>query len=248
MNVGTRKELKTAIRKKRVTVNGEIVRDAAMMLDGSEEVRFDGNIIAYRQNEYYMMNKPAGVLSTTKDIRRPTVLDLMDTQRRKDLFPAGRLDIDTEGLLLITNDGELTHRLLAPRFHVDKIYYVVVLGKLSPADVRAFSEGLKYDEALVAAPAGLKILPAPEKPYVCSDSNGISKTIAPDKYSLAEITIHEGKFHQIKKMFRAVGKEVLCLRRIAMGPLLLDPALQPGEYRPLAANEIQALKALSSAY
>lgn len=246
MNVGTRKELKTAIRKKRVTVNGEIVRDAGMIVDGSKEVRFDGKIIAYRQFEYYMMNKPAGVLSTTEDSHRTTVLDLMDTERRKDLFPAGRLDIDTEGLLLITNDGSLAHRLLTPRFHVNKIYYAVVLGKLTTEDVRAFANGLEFDKDLTAAPADLKILSAPDAPFAYTDSETTQQVIAPEKYSLAEITIHEGKFHQIKKMFAAVGKEVLCLKRISMGPLKLDPSLAPGEYRPLTEEEVLALKNLSA--
>lgn len=241
MNVGTRKELKVAIRKKRVTVNGEIVRDAAMNLNGDEEVRFDGELISYQAYEYYMLNKPEGVLSTTEDRRRTTVLDLLDERRRKDLFPVGRLDIDTEGLLLITNDGELAHRLLAPKFHVDKVYYAEIAGKVTEADVKAFARGLKFDEDLTAAPADLKILPPSREQYEYLDEEGLPHVLEPDEYSLVEVTIHEGKFHQVKKMFEAVGKEVLYLKRIAMGPLTLDENLSAGEYRPLTEEEIKSL-------
>lgn len=244
MNVGTRKELKIAIRKKRVTVNGEIVRDAAMNLKGDEEVCFDGERIAYQEYEYYMMNKPAGVLSSTEDKRRTTVIDLIDQRRRKDLFPVGRLDIDTEGLLLITNDGELAHRLLSPKFHVDKVYYAEIKGEVAKKDVRAFAKGLKFDQDLVAAPADLKILPSKGEQYEYLDEEGMPCVLEPGEYSLVEVTIREGKFHQIKKMFEAVGKKVLYLKRLSMGPLVLDDLLETGEYRPLTQEEIDRLKKL----
>lgn len=227
MNVGTRKEVKTAIRKKRVTVNGEIIRDAALNVTGDEDVRVDGEQILYRPYEYYMMNKPAGVLSTTEDRHRTTVIDLMDARRRKDLFPVGRLDLDTEGLLLITNDGELAHRLLAPKFHVDKTYYAEIEGNVTQEDVRAFAKGLQYDTDLVASPADLELLPSMEETNV---------------HTRVRVTIREGKFHQIKKMFEAVGKRVLYLKRISMGPLILDDSLEPGEYRPLTEEEMEALR------
>ncbi len=224
MRVGTRSELKKAIRKGSVTVDGAPVRDPGFALSGNETVTFNGEIIGYETKEYYMMNKPSGVISASEDKRQETVLDLLDDRRRKDLFPVGRLDKDTVGLLLITNDGEMTHRLLAPKHHVDKTYIARVTGCVTEGDVKAFAEGIRFDTDLVAEPAVLEVLAASEEE------------------SEVRVTIHEGKFHQIKKMFLAVDKEVVYLKRISMGPLQLDPDLEEGEYRRLTEDELSALK------
>ena len=228
MGIGSRSELKRSIRKGLVTVNGQVQKDPGADVDTTSEISFDGNPVLYQSFEYYMMNKPAGVISASEDKRQKTVLDLMDSRKRKDLFPAGRLDRDTEGLLLITNDGQLAHRLLSPKHHVDKCYFVRVSGALGEEDVQRFADGIPYDEALTAMPAKLRIL-----------ESGTD-------FSTAETTIQEGKFHQIKKMFAALGngREVVYLKRLSMGPLTLDPDLAPGEYRALTEEELAALKSL----
>ena len=228
MGVGSRSELKRSIRKGLVTVNGQVQKDPGADVDTTSEISFDGNPVLYQSFEYYMMNKPAGVISASEDKRQKTVLDLMDSRKRKDLFPAGRLDRDTEGLLLITNDGQLAHRLLSPKHHVDKCYFVRVSGALGEEDVQRFADGIPYDEALTAMPAKLRIL-----------ESGTD-------FSTAETTIQEGKFHQIKKMFAALGsgREVVYLKRLSMGPLTLDLNLAPGEYRALTEEELAALKSL----
>ena len=228
MGVGSRSELKRSIRKGLVTVDGQVQKDPGADVDTTSEISFDGNPVLYQSFEYYMMNKPAGVISASEDKRQKTVLDLMDSRKRKDLFPAGRLDRDTEGLLLITNDGQLAHRLLSPKHHVDKCYFVRVSGALGEEDVQRFADGIPYDEALTAMPAKLRIL-----------ESGTD-------FSTAETTIQEGKFHQIKKMFAALGngREVVYLKRLSMGPLTLDPDLAPGEYRALTEEELAALKSL----
>ena len=170
-----------------------------------------------------MLNKPGGVITATNDKRQQTVLDLIVDKERKDLFPVGRLDKDTEGLLLITNDGELAHRLLSPKKHVAKTYYATVEGKVTEEDTALFKAGLPIDETWTALPAELKILRS-------------------DTISEVEITIYEGKFHQIKRMFEAVDKKVLTLKRLSMGTLKLDIQLAPGGYRPLTEQEIRELR------
>jgi 16S rRNA pseudouridine516 synthase len=185
-----------------------------------DEIRMDGERIAYEQFVYYLMNKPAGVISATEDTRDRTVLDLLEGQQRKDLFPVGRLDRDTEGLLLITNDGELAHRLLSPRNHVDKVYFARLDAPVGETERRLFAEGLKVDETLTAMPAVLEILESGNE---------------------VKVTIREGKFHQIKRMFAAVGREVLYLKRLSMGPLALDGSLPPGAYRRLTEEEESAI-------
>ena len=220
---GTRSELKKAVRKGAVKVDGVPVKDPGYQLSGNETVTFSGKPVSFEKTVYYLMNKPAGVVSATRDTKEKTVIDLLGENGRPDLFPAGRLDKDTEGLLLITNDGELAHRLLSPRHHVDKNYYVKVQGLLTEEDCRAFAEGLKVSDDFTAMPAELVILQAGE-------------------ISEAEVTIREGKFHQVKRMFHAVGKEVLYLKRLSMGTLKLDEALKPGEFRPLTKEELDGLK------
>lgn len=241
MGAGTRSEIKKAIRAGRVTVNGVKASDPAahvrtagtgerkkagdtpMPEPEADEVCLDGVRIAYEQYVYYMMNKPAGVISATEDPGQRTVLDLMDGQLRKGLFPVGRLDRDTEGLLLITNDGELAHRLLSPKHHVDKVYFARLDGPVGEAERRMFAEGLKVDETLTAMPALLEI---------------------PEAADEVKVTIREGKYHQIKRMFEAVGREVLYLKRLSMGPLALDESLPAGAYRRLTEQEESAIISL----
>lgn len=225
MNLGTRKELKRAIRDGRVLVGGVCEKDAGRNVTESDEVVLDGARVSYHVHEYWMMNKPAGVLTATMDRKQKTVLDLLPEDRRKDLFPVGRLDRDTTGLLLLTNDGQLAHRLLAPKSHVDKVYRVLVRGILTGEDQKAFASGIRIGEDLVCLPAELVIL----------------RTDAAAETTQALVTIREGKFHQIKKMMAACGKEVLALKRLSMGPLALDPALAEGETRPLTEEETAAL-------
>ena len=220
MGAGTRKEIGKAVRAGRVTVNGQTVKNAAMQVTAEDEVSMDGVSVEYEEYVYYMLNKPAGVISATEDARERTVLDLISERQRKGLFPVGRLDRDTEGLLLITNDGGLAHRLLSPRHHVDKVYYARLDGPVGEAEKALFAQGLIVDETLTALPAELEILePATE----------------------VRVTIREGKFHQVKRMFEAVGREVLYLKRLSMGPLALDESLPKGDYRRLTAEEESAI-------
>lgn len=224
----SRTQAREAAKRGRILVNGVPVRRTEeKIFPGTDRVSVDGEEILYTAQEYYMLNKPAGVVSATEDERYPTVLDLIGEKKRKDLFPVGRLDLDTEGLLLITNDGELSHRLLSPRRHVDKTYYVEVKGCATEVTKRAFLEGVDIgtvEEPLVTMPADLEILEAGQD------------------LSRVRLTIREGKFHQVKRMFQAQDMEVLYLKRESMGPLRLDESLAPGEYRPLAEEEIKRLK------
>lgn len=230
MKVGTRSEIKEYIRRRRVCVDGAVVAAPEFKLEPSgHRVTFDGRPVNYVSLEYYMLNKPAGVLSATSDKRGKTVVDLIDSAR-KDLFPVGRLDRDTEGLLLITNDGPLAHELLSPKKHVDKTYYAKVAGVVDAQQISAFAAGLVVDEELTAMPAKLERL---GEPVHSADGSVFSEVY---------VTVCEGKFHQIKRMFAAVGGEVLYLKRLSMGPLQLDETLAPGEYRPLTAAETALLK------
>jgi len=180
--------------------------------------------------EYYMLNKPQGVVSATEDHKYKTVIDLIDGKNRKDLFPVGRLDIDTEGLLLITNDGPLAHRLLTPKKHVDKIYYAVCDGHVRDSAVSQFADGIELPDGLKCLPASLEILTRKEE-----EGKSISEV---------NLTIREGKFHQVKRMMEAVGCPVMFLKRLTMGPLTLDESLKPGEYRPLTSEELEWLNDL----
>lgn len=224
MKQGSRSEVKKIIKSGRVTVDGQTVREPEKKFDPEcSEISVDGQTVAYASFEYFMLNKPQGVVSATEDRRFQTVVDLIDTAKRRDLFPAGRLDIDTEGLLLITNDGKLAHQLLSPKKHVDKVYFARVEGIL-PKDVKEqFAKGLTLDGDLKTLPAQLEILQ--EGPV-----------------SEVRLTIREGKFHQVKRMFEAVECRVVYLKRLSMGSLVLDEALAPGEYRRLTGEEIRALK------
>lgn len=223
MQVGSRRECKAYIRNGRVKVKNMVVTDPNIKVNEEDLISFDDNIVSYEKYSYYMLNKPSGVVSATRDNVSETVLDLIIENKHKDLFPVGRLDKDTEGLLLITNDGELAHRLLSPKKYVDKVYYAKVQGIVNEEDKEAFSKGVIIGDGYTTLPASLNIITSSE-------------------VSEVELTIHEGKFHQVKKMFEAIGKEVVYLKRLSMGSLILDSKLKPGEYRFLTEDEIKKLK------
>jgi 16S rRNA pseudouridine516 synthase len=227
MDLGSRKEVKTFIKKGLVSVNGEVVKsDKFQVKEMIDEVLFDGELITYQKDFYYLLNKPDGVISATIDDYDETVLDLFDDEAyREDLFPVGRLDKDTEGLLVITNDGALAHRLLSPKRHVEKEYYAEVAGIMTEADVQQFTEGIPLDGEM-CLPAKLMIDSVDE----------VNET------SVIRLILHEGKFHQAKRMVQFVGKEVIYLKRIRMGNLSLDESLSLGEYRVLTAEELQLLE------
>jgi 16S rRNA pseudouridine516 synthase len=217
----TRKEVKDLLKKGLVTVNDEVVKKPETKVEpDSDKIICDGKEVSYCPLVYYMFHKPAGCVSATQDNHDKTVLDFFTaSERKKDLFPVGRLDKDTEGLLLITNDGELAHRLLSPKKHVDKTYYVEIDKPITNNDATQLTEGIDIGEKNKTLPATLEKL---------SD------------YSYY-ITIQEGKFHQIKRMFQAVGSEVTYLKRLRMGTLNLDTNLAPGTYRPLSEEEVYGL-------
>ena len=225
LGCGTRGEVRDALRAGRVTLDGSPERDGGRRIDAQCAcVTFDGEALAYKPHRHLMMNKPAGVLTAARDARQPTVLDLLaPLYRACGCMPVGRLDKDTEGLLLFTSDGELAHRLLAPKRHVDKVYLACVDGPLGEADVQAFSEGLQLSD-FCAMPARLEILRS-----------------APDGAE-AQVTVQEGKFHQVKRMFAARGVQVTHLKRLSVGPVPLDPALAPGACRELTDAELAALE------
>ena len=216
----SRREAKLLARQGRILVDGRVVRDTAEKVDPEgAEIAVDGEILTYRRYTWVMLHKPAGYLSATEDGRGATVLDLLpEDLRRRELFPVGRLDKDTEGLLLLTNDGQQAHNLLSPRHHVKKVYYVRTQGCLGPEDCDAFAEGMTLADGLQCLPAGLEILSAGEE-------------------SEALVTLWEGKFHQIKRMLAQRCKPVIYLKRLQMGNLTLDPALAPGEFRFLTEQE-----------
>ena len=231
IGAATRSEAKKLAKEGRVFVNGRPVFDAAEKVDpGRDAVTVDGERLEYREHLYLMMNKPAGVITATEDARERTVLDLLDDRTRaRRPFPVGRLDKDTEGLLILTTDGALAHRLLSPRRHVPKTYAALVEGAVTNDDVRAFGAGVRLDDGYVTMPAELAIL-------------AVNET-ADGAFSEVELTIREGKFHQVKRMFRAVGKRIVRLKRIRMGPLALDPSLAPGDWRELTDAEARKLLA-----
>lgn len=236
MKPGSRSQLKELIRSGQVSVNGSIVKSPEQKVDETKDlIRVQGEELTYRKYVYYMLNKPAGVVSATRDNVSRTVLDLLkSTDRRLDLFPVGRLDKDTEGLLLLTNDGELAHRLLSPKKHVDKTYHVTAAQPLSAEDIRRLEEGVDIGEERPTRPATVQPFP-PEDETKQADF--------PENASGNEIllTIHEGKFHQVKRMLAAVGNSVTALKRVSFAGLLLDPSLQPGAYRELTMQEVALL-------
>ncbi|MFP5114589.1 16S rRNA pseudouridine(516) synthase [Bacillaceae bacterium C204] len=225
LGYGSRKEVKQLLKGSAVKVDDVVVKDAKQHVDPSKQtVTLNGEIIEYKEFIYLMMNKPQGVLSATEDTNTETVIDLLELEDQVyEPFPVGRLDKDTEGLLLITNDGQLAHRLLSPKKHVPKTYFAVIDGEVTEEDIEAFANGVTLDDGYETKPGELKIL-----------KSGIRSDI--------ELTITEGKFHQVKRMFEAVGKRVVYLQRISMGPLPLDETLELGEYRELTDEEVELLR------
>ena len=223
----SRKEVKNLIRHGQVLVDGLPAAGPEEKADPeAAEIVVNGERLTYQRYTWIMLNKPAGYLSATEDGRGKTVLDLLAQElRRQGLFPVGRLDKDTEGLLLLTNEGGLAHDLLSPRHHVDKVYYARVAGHLTEEDCQAFAAGMTLDDGLVCQSAVLEILSAGEE-------------------SEAHVTLREGKVHQVKRMLAYRGKPVLYLERVKMGNLTLDPDLPRGEYRFLTAEEVENLRSL----
>jgi len=224
--VGSRTEVKNLLKAGRVTVNGKKERSEKWKINKKkDEIRFDGQVLEYEEFVYYMMNKPQGVISATEDSKHRTVLDLLDDiARTKEVFPVGRLDIDTHGLLLLTNDGQLAHALLSPKRHVDKTYLAHVEGIMTQEDVETFVKGIPLKD-FTCQPAKLEIV------SVDSVKN----------QSLVRVTIAEGKFHQVKRMVAYCGKEVVDLQRLTMGTLVLDENLEQGEWRRLTKEELEVL-------
>lgn len=224
--VGSRTEVKNFLKAGRVMVNGKKEKSAKLQInEETDEICFDGQKLDYEEFVYYMMNKPQGVISATEDPKYKTVLDLLDDlARSKEVFPVGRLDIDTHGLLLLTNDGQLAHALLSPKRHVDKIYLARVDGIMTQEDVETFAQGI------------------PLKDFTCQPA--ILEFVSIDReknQSLVRVTIAEGKFHQVKRMVAYCGKEVVDLQRLTMGTLTLDEGLKRGEWRRLTKEELEAL-------
>ena len=212
----------------RVTVNGKKEKSAKLQInEEKDEIRFDGQVLEYEEFVYYMMNKPQGVISATEDTKHRTVLDLLDDYANaKEVFRVGRLDIDTHGLLLLTNDGQLAHALLSPKRHVDKTYLAQVEGIMTQEDVETFAKGI------------------PLKDFTCQPARLELVSVDPEKnQSLVRVTIAEGKFHQVKRMIAYCGKEVVDLQRLTMGTLVLDENLKRGEWRRLTKEELEELLA-----
>lgn len=223
MGVGTRSEVKSFLKKGLVTVNGEIIKKPEIKIDENQDkICYLGQALTYEAVQYFLLNKPAGCVTATKDNLSETVMSFLPDNRRDDLFPVGRLDKDTEGLLLITNDGQLAHELLSPRKHVDKTYFATIEGEVKEEHKQLFLEGLDIGDEDLTMPAKLKIISSGE-------------------ISEIELTIQEGRFHQVKRMFEAIGTKVTYLKRISMGPLSLGQ-LQPGEVRTLTEEELEQLR------
>lgn len=230
MQVGSRSDVKKMIRKGLVSVDGEIIKSPECKVNtDTSVVTANGKTVGYATFEYYMLNKPAGVVSATEDKHDTTVVELIKDKLRKDLFPVGRLDKDTEGLLLITNDGVLAHNLLAPGKHVDKTYLAKIDGVVTKDDIDTFAKGIDigtFDEPEMTLPAKLVI------DEIDEEAN----------QSTIQLTIQEGKYHQVKRMFAKIGKPVTYLKRLSMGALKLDEGLALGEYRKLTGEELHLLR------
>ena len=225
--LGSRSQVKDVLKKGLVLVNGRAEKSPKTQInETADEVVVSGQKLTYEKFVYYLLNKPKGYISATEDERHKTVLDLLDeTARQKEVFPVGRLDIDTHGLLLLTNNGKLAHAMLSPKKHVEKIYRAKVAGLMNRSDVERFARGIELKD-FTCHPAQLKIVELDEEKEI----------------SLVEITLAEGKFHQVKRMVAACGKEVTDLQRLSMGPLQLDPELALGEWRRLTEEEMKSLE------
>ncbi len=221
MEVGSRSQVKTLVKKGLICVNDEVCKDVEQKIDeNTDKITYMGQLLYYQEYQYYMLHKPQGVVTATEDRQDKTVMDLLEDVRKKDLFPVGRLDKDTEGLLLITNDGALAHSLLSPKKHVDKTYRVRCQDAVTVTDAQKLERGVDIGDDKPTLPAKVELL---------------------DEKELL-LTIHEGRFHQVKRMLQAVGNEVVYLKREAFGGLKLDEKLKLGQYRELSAQEIEALK------
>ena len=260
MRVGSRSEVKQYIRKGQVMVNGSVIKKPEYkLLKDTDTVMVNGQTIGYVANEYIMLNKPAGIVSATVDSMHQTVVDFVSDRARKDLFPVGRLDIDTEGLLLLTNDGALSHALLSPKKHVEKTYFVIVSGEVTEEEVKQLCQGVdigtkEQEEWTKSAKLqGLAVMETER--FFRDEIEGIDQRVKrfvknrfleaqgqEEKISFLTLTITEGKYHQVKRMFQACSHTVWYLKRIRMGELFLDPSLLPGEYRLLTKEEIELLK------
>ena len=224
LGYGSRAELKVYCKKGMVKVNDKVISNPGTQVDTDvDKIEFNNEVVNYREFVYIMMNKPDGYLSATFDKRDPIVLDLIDSSYLAfEPFPVGRLDKDTEGLLVLTNDGQLAHRVLSPKKHVPKTYYAKIEGRVTE-EIKAFEAGVTLDDGYETMPAQLKILESGEQSEI-------------------ELTIHEGKFHQVKRMFESVGKKVVYLKRLSMGKLMLDENLGLGEYRELTDEEVKLIE------
>ena len=219
-NLGTRSQVKEYLKSGVVTVNGEIVKKADFSIDENrDEICFKGKKIEYKKYIYIILNKPGEIVTATRDKKQETVMDLIKPLPAKDLFPVGRLDKDTTGLLLITNDGALSHRLLSPKYHVDKTYLVGTLHSLSKSDLEALEAGVDIGDEEITLPAKTELI---------------------DEKSLL-LTIHEGRYHQVKRMLEAVGNEVVTLKRVSFGDLALPEDLEEGKWRELTEDELQKI-------
>ncbi|MFA7572611.1 MAG: pseudouridine synthase [Lutispora sp.] len=227
MGFGSRKEVKKLIKSGAVQIDGNITTDAESKVDPEKQaIKVNGTLINYRKYVYLIMNKPQGVITATEDSRSSTVLDLIDEEYLCfDISPVGRLDKNTEGLLILTNDGEMNHSLTSPKKGVDKVYYAEVSGRVNSKDIKLFKRGITLKDGYKALPADLEII----------EESDISKI---------KVTVREGKYHQVRRMFEAVSKKVIFLKRLSMGSLELDEDLEPGEYRELTEREIEELKSL----
>ena len=226
MGFGSRTEVKQLLKKKQVLVNGKIETSAKVQIDeNQDEISVNNRVLVYERFVYYLLNKPKGVISATEDDKHRTVLDLLnENARQKEVFPVGRLDIDTHGLLLLTNNGALAHAMLSPKKHVAKVYRAKVDGIITEKDVEHFEAGIELKD-FTCQPAKLTILEVNEE----------------QQTSLVEIIISEGKFHQVKRMVQACGKTVTDLERLSMGPLMLDERLELGTFRRLTKEELEKL-------
>jgi 16S rRNA pseudouridine516 synthase len=221
MDYGSRKEVKELIRKGYVLVNGNVIKDDDYKVDEfNDEINILDSEIKYEEFIYIMLNKPDGYVSATYDFNKPTVLDLINDYKKRNLFPVGRLDIDTVGLLLITNDGALAHKLLSPKSHVDKKYYLKYEGKYDESFIKKFQDGIVLDDG-----------------YKCMSASFIDLG-----NNEAYIIIKEGKFHQVKRMMESVGCNVTFLKRVSFGNLSLDESLEEGKWRHLTIEEVESLK------
>lgn len=222
---GTRSEVKKLLKTGQVTVNGVPVKKPEGKIDTEkDQICYGGKQLLWKPFTALMFHKPAGCITATTDRSQRTVMDYIEHERKAELFPVGRLDIDTEGLLFLMNDGDLAHRMLSPRHHVEKTYFVRTEGKVTEEDAASFAEGIEIGEGEITLPAKLKILRS-------------------DEVSESELTICEGKFHQVKRMFAARGKQVVYLKRISMAGFLLDESLLPGQWRELTEEEAERLRA-----